>query len=97
MAIKLKDSKDIFDIWRLAHKYSCDDFHRMLFHKIRNEDKIRTKDFESKDLIKWSELSRKLSGSDNSIRPNKIPKKYERKVNRLLWILDLWERWANRV
>jgi hypothetical protein len=26
----------------------------------------------SKDLIKWSELSRKLSGSDNSIRPNKI-------------------------
>jgi len=51
----------------------------------------------SKDLIKWSELSRKLSGSDNSIRPNKIPKKYERKVNRLLLILDLWERWANRV
>jgi len=27
----------------------------------------------NKDLIKWSELSRKLSGSDNSIRPNKIP------------------------
>ena len=51
----------------------------------------------SKDLIKWSELSRKLSGSDNSIRPYKIPKKYERKVNRLLWILDLWERWANRL
>ena len=51
----------------------------------------------SKDLIKWSELSRKLSGSDNSIRPNKVPKKYKRKVNRLLWILDLWERWANRV
>ena len=50
-----------------------------------------------KDLIKWSELSRKLSGSDNSIRPNKVPKKYERKVNRLLWILDLWERWANNV
>jgi len=49
----------------------------------------------SKELIKWSELSRKLSGSDNSIRPNKIPKKYERKVNRLLWILDLWECWAN--
>jgi len=48
---------------------------------------------EVKDLIKWSELSRKLSGSDNSIRHNKIPKKYERKVNRLLWILDLWERW----
>jgi len=51
----------------------------------------------SNDLIKWSELSRKLSGSDNSIRPNKIPKKYQQKVNRLLWILDLWERWANRL
>ena len=51
----------------------------------------------SKDLIKWSELSRKLSGSDNSIRQNKVPKKYKRKVNSLLWILDLWERWANRV
>ena len=51
----------------------------------------------SKELIKWSELSRKLSGSDNSIRPNKIPKKYERKVNRLLKILEVWELWANRV
>ena len=50
----------------------------------------------SKDLIKWSELSRKLSGSDNSIRPNRVPKKYERKVKRLLRLLDLWERWANR-
>ena len=28
----------------------------------------------SKELIKWSELSRKLSGSDNSIRPNKVSK-----------------------
>tara|TARA_R110000851_G_scaffold331734_1_gene506380 strand:+ start:826 stop:984 length:159 start_codon:yes stop_codon:yes gene_type:complete len=51
----------------------------------------------SKDLIKWSELSRKLSGSDNSIRKNKVPEKYKTKVNRLLWILNLWERWANKV
>lgn len=51
----------------------------------------------SKDLIKWAELSRQLSGSDNSIRLNKIPKKYERKVKRLLLLLDLWVRWANRV
>ena len=50
-----------------------------------------------REIIKWSELSRKLSGSDNSIRPNKVPKKYERKVNRLLKLIDLWERWANRV
>lgn len=48
----------------------------------------------SKNLIKWSELSRTLSGSDNSIRPNKIPKKHERKVNRLIFIISIWERWA---
>ena len=53
------------------------------------------KEFSS--IIKWAELSRKLSGSDNSIRPNKIPKKYERKVKRLLRLLDAWERWANGV
>ena len=49
----------------------------------------------SKDLIKWSELSRKLSGSDNSIRPNKIPKKYQKKEDRLIQLLETWERWAN--
>ena len=48
----------------------------------------------SKDLIKWSELSRKLSGSDNSIRPNKIPKKYQRKVDGLIKLLELWEKWS---
>ena len=47
------------------------------------------------NLIKWSELSRKLSGSDNSVRPNKVPTKYQRKVNRLLWLLDLWEQEIN--
>ena len=46
----------------------------------------------SKELIKWSELSRKLSGSDNSIRANKIPKKYKDKVNKLFKMLDDWER-----
>jgi len=46
----------------------------------------------SENLINWSELSRKLSGSDNSIRANKIPKKYELKVKRLLKLLELWER-----
>lgn len=50
---------------------------------------------ESNKLIKWSELSRTLSGSDNSIRPNKVPKKYSRKVKRLLLLLKLWEMWAN--
>ncbi len=44
-----------------------------------------------KDLIKWSELSRKLSGSNNSIRPNKVPKK----VYRLIQLLEAWERWID--
>jgi len=50
-----------------------------------------------KGLINWQELSRRMSANGQNIRSKKVPKKYERKVNRLLWILDLWERWANRV
>jgi len=48
----------------------------------------------SKDLINWMELSRKLSGSDNSIRRNKIPKKYKRKINELI---DLLTEWSNNI
>lgn len=51
---------------------------------------------ESTKIIKWSELSRKLSGSDNSIRPNKVPKKYKHKVDRLTRLLESWEAWANK-
>ena len=55
-------------------------------------DQLRLNDISNqKELLK-----RKLCGSDNSIRPNKVPKKYQRKVNRLIWILDLWERWVNK-
>jgi len=36
MTIKLKDSTDIFDIWKMARKYNCDDFHNMLKHKLIN-------------------------------------------------------------
>lgn len=45
-------------------------------------------------LINQAELSRFLSGSDNSVRLNKCPKKYQRKVNRLVRLVSLWERWA---
>tara|TARA_R110000823_G_scaffold306061_1_gene428329 strand:- start:336 stop:485 length:150 start_codon:yes stop_codon:yes gene_type:complete len=47
------------------------------------------------DLINWTEVSRKLSGSDNSIRSNKCPKKYQKKVDRLIKILEVWERWID--
>lgn len=49
-----------------------------------------------KDLINWKALSRKLAGND-SIRSNKMPKKYERKVKRLIRLLEGWEDWANKV
>ena len=49
----------------------------------------------SKELINWKEVSRILSGSDNSIRSNKCPKKYKKKVDRLIKILEVWIRWSN--
>jgi len=51
----------------------------------------------SSNLINWKEVSRILSGNDNSIRSNKCPKKYEKKVNRLLKVIELWCSWTNRV
>tara|TARA_R110002153_G_scaffold2162_8_gene10605 strand:- start:521 stop:676 length:156 start_codon:yes stop_codon:yes gene_type:complete len=48
-----------------------------------------------KDLINWHELSRRLSGNGQNIRPNSIPKKYQKKIDRLLKILQLWESWTN--
>ena len=49
-----------------------------------------------KALINWHELSRKLSGSGQNIRTNSIPKKYDKKVARLLKILEVWERWVKQ-
>ncbi len=48
-----------------------------------------------KVIINWHELSRRLSGNGQNIRPNKIPKKYQKKIARLLKILEAWERWQN--
>ena len=42
-----------------------------------------------KKIINWHELSRHLSGNGQNIRPNKIPKKYEKKINRFLKIIDV--------
>ena len=49
----------------------------------------------SKELINWNALSQKLAGND-SIRRNKMPKKYEQKVKRLIRLLETWEDWANK-
>lgn len=50
----------------------------------------------SKELINWKQLSIKLAGNDTSIRKNQIPKKYQTKVNMLLSIIDIWERWTKK-
>jgi hypothetical protein len=50
----------------------------------------------SKELINWKQVSIKISGSDNAIRKNQIPKKHQRKINRLLKLLELWLKWASR-
>lgn len=50
-----------------------------------------------KDLINWRQVSIELSGSDNSIRKNNIPKKYKAKIDRLLKLLELWQKCSNVV
>jgi len=48
-----------------------------------------------KKLINWSELSRLMVGDRNGIRANKIPKKHEEKVKRLLELIKEWKKWAD--
>lgn len=47
-------------------------------------------------LINWKQLSITLSGSETSVRRNRIPKKYEEKVDLLNRLLDTWEEWAKQ-
>ena len=53
-----------------------------------DSENVSVSDF-SKKIINWHELSRHLSGNGQNIRPNKIPKKYEKKINRFLKIIDI--------
>lgn len=43
------------------------------------------------DLINWKELSRTLAGNETSITRNRIPKKYQSKVDSLIATLKEWE------
>ena len=40
-----------------------------------------------RNLINWKELSLLLSGSDNSIRKNSVPQKYQREVSELVEVI----------
>lgn len=44
-----------------------------------------------KDLINWKELSRILAGNEDSIRRNKIPKKYEKQVESFILCITKWK------
>lgn len=43
-----------------------------------------------KDLINWKELSRRLAGNETSITRNRIPKKYQSKVDSLISVIENW-------
>ena len=44
-----------------------------------------------KNLINWKELSRRLAGNETSVTRNRIPKKYQSKVDSLIEYLKVWE------
>ena len=48
-------------------------------------------------LLNWREVSRVLSGNEESIRSNKCPKKYQAKVTALLQAIEAWEEWAKEL
>ncbi len=45
----------------------------------------------AQDLINWGELSRLLSDSRMNIRKNRIPKKYEADVQKLVSHIETWQ------
>lgn len=44
------------------------------------------------NLINWKELSRYLAGNETSISRNRIPKKYQSKVNILIGKIKEWKK-----
>jgi len=52
-------------------------------------------DNDPRKLINWSELSRMIiKGDRNGIRANKIPKIHQAKVERLIKLIEKWQKWA---
>ncbi|MGK0387830.1 MAG: hypothetical protein ACI94Y_000556 [Maribacter sp.] len=45
---------------------------------------------DAKDLIVWSQVSRVITGNDNSIRKNKVPVCYQEDVDELVKKVDEW-------
>jgi len=47
---------------------------------------------EPKAFINWVELSRFLANNETSVSRNRIPKKYQDKVNSLIQSIERWEK-----
>jgi len=47
---------------------------------------------EPKAFINWVELSRFLANNETSVSRNRIPKKYQDKVNSLVQSIERWEK-----
>jgi len=43
-------------------------------------------------IINWSELSLELAKNSDSIRQNRYPKKYEARIQELLYYIRCWEQ-----
>lgn len=46
--------------------------------------------YDPNDLINWAEVSRVLAGDRASITRGRIPKKHEKKINRLIQFCTEW-------
>ncbi len=49
-----------------------------------------TKQEKAKALINWSKVSEHLAGNTDSIRVERIPKKYKEEVEELLFYVECW-------
>lgn len=47
---------------------------------------------DTKKLINWGELSRRLTGERTYLRKNRIPGKYKLQINRLIKLIRQWEK-----
>ena len=43
------------------------------------------------EIINWAGLSRFLSGDRSSVSKNRIPLKYQQKVNKLIELIEQWQ------
>lgn len=48
------------------------------------------------NLINWSEVSRLLTGNRTAIRSDYSGRKYRRKINRLIKLINLWVKWQSK-